>query len=88
MGEKGPGPDHTGLVIAVEGTGKGATITTIEGNIDDSIVTAQYKDGKWYSGEVGTNTTIVGFGTPKYPNKSTSSDPSGSSDDSIPESLP
>lgn len=67
MGEKGPGPDHTGLVIAVEGTGKGATITTIEGNIDDSIVTAQYKDGKWYSGEVGTNTTIVGFGTPKYP---------------------
>ena len=58
----------------------------IEGNNDDSIVTAQYKDGKWYSGEVGTNTTIVGFGTPKYPNKSTSSDPSGSSDDSIPES--
>ena len=85
--EVGPGPDHTGLVVEVEGTGKDAIVTTIEGNITYHIVTAKYQNGRPISGEVDSCTEIVGFGTPKYPNKSTSSNPSGSSDNTIPESL-
>ena len=84
--EVGPGPDHTGLVVAVEGTGKNAIVSTIEGNMSSHIIPAKYQNGKPIDGDVEDETVIVGFGTPKYPNKSTSSNPSESSDNSIPES--
>ena len=85
--EVGPGPDHTAIVVEVKGTGKDAIIKTIEGNISKHITEAQYKNGKPYECyTVSDDTVIVGFGTPKYPNKSTSSAPSNGSDNSIPES--
>ena len=90
-GEEGPGPDHTGLVIAVEGTGKSAHITTIEGNLGNTIERVEYENGKpltYYIENriVDDETQIVGFGTPKYPNKSTSSNPSSGSENTLPES--
>ena len=73
-GDSSDGPDHTGLVVGVSGTGRNAVVTTIEGNISSTVVTATYKNGgKSVSDSVGPNQSIVGFATPIYTKSSDSS---------------
>lgn len=57
----GDGPDHTGIVVGVKGTGIDATVETIEGNWGDNIVNEYRLDDVW------------GYCTIEYPNSSSSS---------------
>ena len=89
----GPGPDHTGIVVDVNGTGQSAIITTCEGNINDDVTRVQYQyrkpiprddDGLLH---VDEDTKIIGFATPIYPNaSSTPSTPSNPSTGELVES--
>ncbi|MBP5363304.1 MAG: CHAP domain-containing protein [Ruminococcus sp.] len=89
----GPGPDHTGIVVDVNGTGQSAIITTCEGNINDDVTRVQYQyrepiprddDGRLH---VDEDTKIIGFATPIYPNaSSTPSTPSNPSTGELVES--
>ena len=93
IGESGPGPDHTGIVVDVNGTGQSAIITTCEGNINDDVTRVQYQyrkpiprddDGLLH---VDEDTKIIGFATPIYPNaSSTPSTPSNPSTGELVES--
>lgn len=64
-GGRGTEPDHTGIVVGVEGIGTNATVRTVEGNMSDTVCMFEYVNGENTS--VG-HQYIVGFGSPIYSN--------------------